>query len=448
MRAQPKSADPHVYRAMAPAIARRGISRRSSHRARGEADRSVIPADSGIEVAQAPRPAWNAIVSIAIGVAGLIIAEFLPAGMLTPMASDLGVTEGMTGQAVTATSIFAVITSLVLAFITRKLDRRHVLLGLSCSLVVSNFLVAYAPTFSILLVGRVLLGIALGGFWSMASSTATRLVPTAKVPRAIAIIFAGSSFASVFAAPMSSFLGNVIGWRHVFLLSGGLSIVALAWQALTIPALKPVGETKFNTLFAVLRVPQFSAGMLAVALAFCGHFAAFTYLRPFLERTTAVGPNELSAILLAFGAANFIGTSLSAVLMGWNFRRALIVLPLLLAVAGVGFAALSGSAAVTTGLIMLWGAVIGPVPVLWSAWVARKVPDQAETAGGIFVAAIQLSAAVGAMAGGAVFDSSGSTGVVSLSALSWLLSAVVVGAFIKTIVAATAREGAAVAAIH
>src|SRR5207248_10759374 len=111
---------------------------------------------------EAAKPAWNAIVAIALGVAGLIMAEFLPAGLLTPMASDLGVTEGMAGQAVTATSIFAVITSLLLAFITRKLDRRHVLLGLSFLLVCSNLLVAFAPTFSVLLVGRVLLGVSLG----------------------------------------------------------------------------------------------------------------------------------------------------------------------------------------------------------------------------------------------------------------------------------------------
>src|SRR3981189_2646745 len=128
-------------------------------------------------------PAWNAIVAIALGVAGLIIAEFLPAGMLTPMASDLGITEGVAGQAVTATSVFAVLTSLLLAVVTPTLNRRHVLLSLSVLLVCSNFLVAYAASFPILLIGRVLLGIALGGFLSMAAATAARLGPAAPMPK-------------------------------------------------------------------------------------------------------------------------------------------------------------------------------------------------------------------------------------------------------------------------
>lgn len=385
------------------------------------------------------KPAWSAIVAIAFGVAGLIIAEFLPAGMLTPMASDLRITEGVAGQAVTATSIFAVLTSLLLAFITRRLNRRHVLLSLSVLLVCSNFLVAYASTFSILLAGRVLLGIALGGFWSMAAATAARLVPEASLPRAIAIIFGGSSFASVFAAPLSSFLGNVIGWRHVFLLSGGLSLAALALQALTIPSLKPIGETRLNTLFTVLKKPQFSSGMLAVALVFCGHFAAFTFIRPFLEHTTAVGANALSAILLTFGVANFIGTSFGGAMVAKNLRVAQLLLPLLLAVAGLGLSAFGASVSATTALIFLWGALMGPVSVVWSAWVARQEPEHAETAGGVFIAAIQLSAAVGAFLGGSVFDSSGSTGVFALSALSWFLSALMVGGFIKVLATTGAR---------
>ncbi len=343
---------------------------------------------------EAAKPAWNAIVAIALGVAGLIMAEFLPAGLLTPMASDLGVTEGMAGQAVTATSIFAVITSLLLAFITRKLDRRRVLLGLSFLLVCSNLLVAFAPTFSVLLVGRVLLGVSLGGFWSMAAATAARLVPQANVPTAIAIIFGGSSFASVFAAPLSSYLGNVIGWRDVFLLSAGISVCALSLQAFTLPTLKPIGTTKLGTLPAVLKMPQFS---------------------------------------MTFGVANFIGTSFAGMLIKHHFYRAQILLPLALFASGLGVLAFGGSALATTTLIFLWGAVVGPVPVIWSAWVARKVPEHAETAGGIFVAAIQLSAAVGAMAGGAVFDSDGSIGVFSFSAISWLLSSFVVGAFIRTL---------------
>jgi len=101
---------------------------------------------------------WNAVWSMTIGVAGLIIAEFLPAGLLTPIAKDLGISEGMAGQAVTVTSVLAVLTSLLIAYITRRWNRRYVLLWLSFLLSLSSLVVAFAPNFSILLLGRVILG--------------------------------------------------------------------------------------------------------------------------------------------------------------------------------------------------------------------------------------------------------------------------------------------------
>src|SRR3954466_2273654 len=113
------------------------------------------------------KPAWTAVFAVTLGVFALITAEFLPASPLTPMAASLGVTEGMAGQTVTATAAIALVTSLVISVLPRNIDRRIVLLSFSVLLVASNLLVAFAPTLSLVLVGRVLLGIAIGGFWTM-----------------------------------------------------------------------------------------------------------------------------------------------------------------------------------------------------------------------------------------------------------------------------------------
>ncbi|MEZ4704716.1 MAG: MFS transporter [Bdellovibrionota bacterium] len=162
------------------------------------------------------QPHWAAVFSLALGVSGLVISEFLPIGILTPMASDLGITEGMAGQAVTATSVFAVVSSLLTAFVTRKVNRKHVLLTLSFLMLCSNLMVWVAPDFWMLMAGRVLLGISLGGFWSMAAAIAMRLVPSDSLPKALSILFGGSSFASIIAASMGSYLGGLMGWRNVF----------------------------------------------------------------------------------------------------------------------------------------------------------------------------------------------------------------------------------------
>ena len=138
-------------------------------------------------------PAWGAVWSLTLGVFGLVTAEFLPASLLTPMAATLGVTEGLAGQAVTATAVVAMVTSLLISTATRNIDRRWVLVAFSALLILSNLLVVSASNLAAVIAGRVLLGIAIGGFWTMSAATAMRLVPEAHVPRALSLIFAAVS---------------------------------------------------------------------------------------------------------------------------------------------------------------------------------------------------------------------------------------------------------------
>jgi predicted MFS family arabinose efflux permease len=357
------------------------------------------------------RPAWSAVFAMGFGVFSLVTAEFLPASLLTPMASSLGVTEGVAGQAVTATALVALVTSLFTAAATRHIDRRRVLLVFMALLLASNLCVAFAPTLPAVLFGRVLLGVALGGFWTMAAATTLRLVPLAKVPRALSIIFSGVSIATIAAAPLGSYFGQLIGWRNVFLITAGFGVIGFAWLAATLPAMAPSGATRLRTLVDVLRRPGVALGTGATILVFGGHFAFFTYLRPFLEIVTGVGVGGLSTILLGYGIANFIGTSLAGRLIERNLRSVLIAMPALMIVLGAALVLLGRAPVADAVLVALWGMAFGGVPVAWSTWSTRIVPDEAESAGGLMVAAVQLAIATGAAVGGLVFDATGVNGV-------------------------------------
>src|SRR3954447_13046575 len=136
-----------------------------------------------------PVSVWGAVASMALCVAVLIASEFMPVSLLTPIAHDLGLTEGQAGQAISISGLFAVITSLSLATLAGSMDRRVTLLGMSALLIVSGVMVGLAPNFPVLMFGRALLGIAVGGFWSLSAATVMRLVPEASVPRALAIVY-------------------------------------------------------------------------------------------------------------------------------------------------------------------------------------------------------------------------------------------------------------------
>ncbi|HQY90504.1 MAG TPA: MFS transporter [Caldilinea sp.] len=224
------------------------------------------------------KPDWKAVYTIAFGVIVLTAAQTLPASLLTPLAADLGISEGLAGQTMTATSTVAFVTSLVIAYVARTVDRRVLFLLLASLQVVSNLLVAVAPNLALLLLGRMLLGIALGGTWSFCAAVAMRLAPAALVPRALSIIFGAGTIVSVAAIPIGAYLGSIIGWRSVFLAVVGLGLAALAWQFLTLPAMPPQGRTRLATMIHVFWRPQIRLGMLGVLLFFAGHFAYFTYL--------------------------------------------------------------------------------------------------------------------------------------------------------------------------
>lgn len=366
--------------------------------------------------------AWMAVFSLAMGVFGLLTAEYLPASLLTPMAVDLGVSEALAGQAVTVTAVVALFAGLLVPGLTRALDRRVVLLGFSTLMIASNLLVALSSSMAVLLVMRISLGIALGGFWSMAAAVAMRLVPPALLPRALSIIFSGIAVGTVVAVPLGSYLGGLYGWRSAFVAAAGVGVVTLVFQWFTLPRMAPRSVVRLRTVLDVLLRPGIAIGMLGCILAHAGHFALFTYIRPFLESTTGVGADGLALMLLGFGAANFVGTLLAGWLMQRSLRITLALMPALVGIAALALVLLPSSLAGQALLVAFWGMAFGGVPVAWSNWVAHSVPDQAESAGGMVVASVQSSIAVGAAAGGAMFSFSGITGVFIAGGVLMLLA--------------------------
>lgn len=178
---------------------------------------------------------WPAVFAMTLCVSTLIASEFMPVSLLTPIGSGLQVSEGQAGLGIAASGIFAVITSLFIASASRGIDRRTLLLGLAALMILSGAIVALAPTYLIFMIGRALLGVVIGGFWSMSTATVMRLVPEDAVPRALALLNGGNALATTVAAPLGSYLGQYIGWRGAFFFVVPLAAVTLVWLFTTLP---------------------------------------------------------------------------------------------------------------------------------------------------------------------------------------------------------------------
>jgi len=370
-------------------------------------------------------PAWAAVLSMALGVFGLVTAEFLPASLLTPLAQDLGVTEGAAGQAVTATAVVAAIAAPTIAIATKRIDRKHVLWGLSLMLILSNVLAAIAWSLPVLLLARVVLGIGLGGFWSMSAAITMRLVPSHVLPRAMSIILTGVSLATVCAAPIGAYVGDLWGWRSTFMLAGVLGVVTLLVQLVSVPSLPPVNVSSFRTLFDVARNPLVRLGLVLVVLLVSGHFAGFTYVRAFLERVPVLGIETISLVLLAYGVGGFFGNLAGGLLAERNLKAATCLAPLMIAATTLSLLFLGASPVAAAISVALWGFAFGAVPVSVQTWMVRAAPDQAESAGGLMVATFQVSIAAGAVFGGLLVDNAGVAGAFAYCGLVALLAAAV-----------------------
>jgi DHA1 family purine ribonucleoside efflux pump-like MFS transporter len=345
-----------------------------------------------------------------MGVFGLVMAEFLPASLLTAMSTDLGVSDGAAGQAVTATALVGAVAALSLPLLTRRLDRRSVMLALSLLLVLSNALAAMADSLATLLTARVMLGIALGGFWSMAGALAMRLVPQPLFARAMSLILAGVSVATVCAAPVGAWMGDLWGWRSAFIAAGAVSLVTLAVQFSTLPALPPRDDPSLRVFAELLRRPPVRVALLAVVLVISGHFAGFTYIRPFMEQVTQLSVGTISAVLLGYGVGGFFGNFAGGWLAGRSERQAIVFGGAVIAALAAGLVVAGSSAAVTAVAVTLWGFAFGAFPVGFQTWIVRAAPDQAESAGGLLVASFQIAIASGAIFGGLLVDRIGALG--------------------------------------
>ena len=351
-----------------------------------------------------PRQTWSAVGSMALCVSMLIAAEFMPVSLLTPIARDLRATEGMAGQAISISGLFALVASLLIPTVAGRFNRRHVLLGLTGVMLASLILIAVAPNFLVLMIARALLGVVVGGFWSLSTATVMRLVPEETVPKALGIIFTGLAVASAFAAPIGSYFGGIIGWRGVFWALTPLAAVTLIWQWLSLPSMEPQTTNPVGKLFGLLKRRHVAFAMAGVMLTYAGAFAGFTYLRPFLESYTHVSLPQLSLLLLGLGLAGFAGTYGASALVGRHLFSLLCGLPMALAAVTIGLLAVGHSLWGVAAMMVVWGTLNSAIPVAWSTWLSKGIRDEPESGGGLMVGTIQLAIMLGAGFGGVLLD--------------------------------------------
>jgi DHA1 family purine ribonucleoside efflux pump-like MFS transporter len=370
---------------------------------------------------------WLPVFALALSSFALVSSELLPMALLTPLARDVGVSEGAAGQTVTLTALFAGIAAPTLALLIGRIDRKAILIGLCVLAIVSNVAVAGAANYWMLLAGRVVLGIAVGGFFALAGATVVQLVKMEGFGKGMSVVFLGISAATVLAPPAGALIGEAFGWRGGFLAAAGAGVLVLGAQIVLLPRVPAATATDLSALLGLLARPKVRVGLAVIALVVGGHLAGFTFMRPFLE-SARLDANAIAAILLSFGLCNVAGNAVAGFGADRDLRRAFAITGLLLGLAPFALATFAASFPAALAFAGLWGFAFGAAPVMVQAWMGRAAPDRLEAVGGLFMAALQFAIALGAILGGIAVDLFDVTFPLFITATCGLLAAALIGA--------------------
>lgn len=368
------------------------------------------------------RTGWPPIVALSLGIGTVVASEFLPASVLPEMAADLRISEGTAGLAVAATAVAGAVTAPTIALVLPRTNRRTVLVALLLLALVSDVTVALAPGFALLLVARVVLGVALAGFWSFAFAAGVEAMPGRDHVVSSALAF-GVSVATVAGVPVASVVAAHVEWRTTFVAATALSLLAALAVALTLPSVPAHPTAGLTMLGQALRNPRIGLGAAMTALAVVGNFVAYPYIRVAIA---SIAPGSTGWLLLLWGLGGTAGTLVAGRIAG-RLRTLVAAAPLLLGL-GLLLAATASSLPVLVVAVLLWGTAFNALPVATQLWMTRTEPERTESALSLQVMAFQIAITVGSAVGGALLDGYGIATVLVVGAVAAALAGVGFGA--------------------
>ncbi|WP_353103297.1 sugar transporter [Psychrobacter sp. AH5] len=275
---------------------------------------------------------------ILMGVSAFVVntTEFVPVALLSDIAQDFSITSAETGWMLTLYAWVVAAMSLPLMLLTSRLERKRLLLALFAVFIASHVLSVFAWSFQVLLISRVGIALSHAIFWAITAAIALRVAPAGKKALALSILATGTSLALVLGVPIGRIVGQWFGWRMTFAGIGGIAFIIFILQMKLLPDLPSMFDGSFNKLPELLKNPLLICLYLFCFVVFTADYAAYSYIEPFMNKIGTISENQVTFILLLFGAAGLIG---SYIFSRWNERSTtklmlvsilLILLPMML----------------------------------------------------------------------------------------------------------------------
>ena len=344
---------------------------------------------------------WMALIVLSLSSFAIVTTELAPIGLLSALAHDLNQSEAITGLIVTGYGWVAAISALCSIVLLIRFPRKNVLIVMMLILAISNIIVAYSQSFNMIFSARIVGAIAHGSFWALIGAVAYSLVPKEKLGLATSIIFSGVSIASILGIPLASYLTQLSSWRLAFQFLGALSMIICVFIIFCVPKIPDQAPLTQGFFKSVIQHSSLNRLFILTTIIISSHFAAFTFIEPFLIQMVHLPSGQITLLLLIFGLAGLIGNIFAGKFIDQNLPKILLISLVLIAVCifGFGFLAHQANFLVSMFLVSLWGLCIAMIFVGLQTWVLKQAGDLATAASAIYVAVFNASIGLGALIG-------------------------------------------------
>lgn len=247
------------------------------------------------------------LLALAISAFAIGTTEFVMAGVLPNIAATFSVSIPAAGWLMTGYAIGVLISAPVLTALTIKLPRKHLLVGLMSLFVLGSVISALAPSYFVLMVGRITTALCHGAFFGVGSVVAADAVGVERRSRAIALMFTGLTLANIVGVPMGTLLSQYFGWRSMFWVIALLGVVGMAGVFFLVPHRKQVEKVKLRRELSMFKRPQVWCSLLVTAMGFGGVFAVFAYIAPIIIHVAGFAEGNVVWLLFLFGLGFLTG---------------------------------------------------------------------------------------------------------------------------------------------
>lgn len=349
-----------------------------------------------------PRIFILAIATFVVGTVELIIG-----GTLDLIAQDLQVSISSAGQLITIFSLAFALSAPILLHLTRRMERKPLYLYTLAVFFLSNILAALSPTYSVLLVARIISAASSSLLVVLSITIAANIVEPAFRGRAIGIIFMGISGSLVLGVPVGLALSNAFGWRAPFWFIAGLSILSMLCLLFFLPKVQTPTPVPLRAQLAVLKNKKIVSALLISLFMLTGHLTLYAYFTPYLQTTMGVEANALSFIYFLFGLAAVAGGGIGGWFSDkWGAIKAILLIVPIFAIVMSVLPLATGSLTVFLVIMVIWSALSWAISPAQQHYLIYSSPAAPDIPLGLNTSALHLGIAFGSMAGGMVIEQS------------------------------------------